>query len=55
MTKSSRNLTLVRLVCMRCGYGKEGHDWVPRIADPAQCPRCHSPRWDQAKKVVETS
>lgn len=28
--------------CNRCG-----HEWTPRIADPRQCPGCHSIRWDK--------
>jgi len=41
----SKKLVIVRLQCLRCG-----HTWAPRKPDVAQCPRCQSPRWDQARE-----
>lgn len=31
-------------VCLRCG-----HEWVPRIAMPQQCPACKSRLWAEAR------
>lgn len=31
--------------CIRCGF-----EWNPRIANPRQCPYCHSDRWNQPYK-----
>jgi len=36
---------ITRLKCKRCG-----HRWVPRIPNPAVCPKCHSPHWNKAKR-----
>jgi len=36
---------LIRLKCKQCG-----HKWVPRIANPAVCPSCHSPYWNKKKR-----
>ena len=34
-------------LCQRCGW-----EWMPRITRrPAQCPRCKSPKWDEAPGV----
>lgn len=39
-----------RFVCLRCGY-----EWIgkPQSRDheaPAQCPRCHSMKWDEPRR-----
>jgi len=38
--------------CLRCG-----HEWAPRTPKPLQCPKCHSPYWQTARKEIisETS
>ena len=38
---------LRRLRCRRCEW-----EWVPRIADPAQCPKCKSAYWNQERPPV---
>lgn len=41
-----------KLKCLRCGY-----QWSPKVARPAQCPRCKQPEWDRPAraKVVQYS
>lgn len=34
---------VTKVKCLRCGY-----EWIPRISDPRQCPKCRSMRWDKA-------
>lgn len=43
-------LSDLELECKRCG-----NRWLPRIANPAQCPRCKSPYWnrDRVRGVPE--
>ena len=36
---------LPQLTCMRCG-----HEWTPRVANPAVCPNCHSPWWFKERR-----
>ena len=31
--------------CLHCG-----HEWVPRIKDVRQCPKCKTARWDRPKR-----
>jgi len=34
--------------CKRCG-----HEWMPRVKDPIECPNCKSRAWKPEKKKVE--
>jgi RNA polymerase subunit RPABC4/transcription elongation factor Spt4 len=40
------------LACKRCG-----HRWIPMVANPVMCPRCHSRYWNKdysrSDKVLE--
>ncbi len=36
---------VIKLICQRCGY-----EWVPRVNDVRQCPRCKTIYWDKPKK-----
>jgi len=38
-------ITLMELVCQRCG-----HNWIPRINDVRQCPKCGSRLRDVPKR-----
>lgn len=33
----------------KCPYCE--HEWIPRVEDPKECPRCHR-RFDYPKKVL---
>jgi hypothetical protein len=35
-------MTVTGLKCTRCK-----HEWQPRVPDPTQCPKCHSPYWNK--------
>ena len=35
--------------CLRCG-----HDWLPRVEDPRECPRCKTPYWNVKRKSKKT-
>ena len=37
-------MKLPRLTCQRCG-----HTWVPRVEVVYLCPKCHTPKWQEAK------
>jgi len=34
------------LKCCKCG-----HEWIPRVPDPVQCPRCRSVFWNDDSKA----
>ena len=36
---------LFTLTCKRCG-----HKWIPRITEVKECPKCQSPKWNEAKE-----
>jgi len=38
-----------KLECKRCG-----HKWVRRTTEPAQCPKCKSYKWKEAKQKRES-
>jgi predicted Zn-ribbon and HTH transcriptional regulator len=42
--KESYHMVLPREHCRKCGY-----QWVPRVENPVQCPRCQSPRFREPK------
>jgi predicted Zn-ribbon and HTH transcriptional regulator len=33
--------------CERCG-----HEWLPKVKSPLNCPHCHSPYWGTPRKSV---
>ena len=37
-------ITPITFNCLRCGY-----EWIPRIGNPRQCPRCKTAYWDTQK------
>jgi len=41
--------TIQGLECLRCGYS-----WIPRTAEPRQCPGCKSVRWDTPRGQSHT-
>lgn len=40
-------MTIPTLKCLRCGY-----TWIPRTEEPRNCPRCHSPYWNEPRKKI---
>lgn len=36
--------------CLKCGA-----EWIKRIDNPIQCPRCKSMLWNKEKKEVKTN
>ena len=39
-----RNITVVKAICGMCG-----HEWLPKVENPAVCPRCKSYNWQIPK------
>lgn len=37
-------ITVLQATCLRCGYR-----WIPRVAEPVACPKCHSPLWNKPR------
>jgi DNA-directed RNA polymerase subunit RPC12/RpoP len=35
---------MTKLECNRCG-----HEWIPNVEHPKQCPECNSPYWDKPR------
>jgi len=38
--KGQEDKPIFQYVCGKCG-----HKWVPRMADPAMCPKCKTKKW----------
>lgn len=38
-------VTILSLRCTRCG-----HNWIPRTANPKECPACKSPYWNRPRQ-----
>lgn len=36
------------LTCLRCG-----HKWLPRVPDPATCPKCKAYEWRTPRKETK--
>jgi predicted Zn-ribbon and HTH transcriptional regulator len=39
-----KKISIPTLKCEKCNY-----QWIPRVADVRQCPKCKSVRWDKPK------
>jgi len=35
-------------ICKKCK-----HEWIPRVVEPMECPRCKSRDWDKEDKESE--
>jgi len=33
---------IIKIKCKRCG-----HQWIPKLLDVRECPKCQSNRWDE--------
>ena len=38
-------IKLKKLKCERCG-----HQWIPRVEDVRECPKCKSPYWNVPRR-----
>jgi predicted Zn-ribbon and HTH transcriptional regulator len=46
-TQQAEEVVIKPCECVRCE-----HIWIPRKhGKPRECPRCQSPRWDEAKEA----
>jgi len=43
--KLEMKIRIPKLKCKRCG-----HEWIPKIEDVKQCPKCKSARWNEYKE-----
>ncbi len=34
-----------KVKCLKCGF-----EWIPRVEDPLQCPKCKRYDWNKEKK-----
>lgn len=44
-TLHDMEIELNRKRCRRCS-----HEWIPRRDNPALCPKCHSPYWNEVRE-----
>ncbi|MHA1867436.1 MAG: hypothetical protein ACTSXD_05165 [Candidatus Heimdallarchaeaceae archaeon] len=40
-----KTMVVIKLKCNKCGY-----EWIPRVKNPIECPKCKSLYWNENKK-----